>query len=144
MKKLIRPVYILLFATLPQSFLLGYLLFTVGISNIRQAILLLSLLIVFNASFTVYALLNHKKEAADARVLFLLSAAYALLGGAGMFLLKGFSPPSAFASPSLVFAALCMASVLYGILGGTGLTTPPDRNYSLAGYGSWRLTFLAE
>ncbi|MGE4284289.1 MAG: MSEP-CTERM sorting domain-containing protein [Clostridia bacterium] len=134
MKTIVRPIYILLFVTLPQLLLLGYLVFGFGLSNIERNMLIVSISIFFNVFFSIYALLKRKEDITDIKIFIAISVLYMLFIASGISLLgESFSLMN---SPSsrLVFITVCMFSVLYGMFGIAHHTTSSDKEYNLARY----------
>ena len=60
MKAITRPVYILLFVTLPQLALLGYIIFGAGGLNTESLVLSVAVTLLLMGIFIIYALIKRK------------------------------------------------------------------------------------
>lgn len=134
MKAVTKPVYILLFVTLPQLVLLGYLTFNAGGLNMASIVLTGAVTLLLTGIFSIYALIKRRENSTDTRVFTAISIVYAfftafmLLFNIDLFNITGF------VSPRLVFVILCMIPVLYGIYGTAFNTTPAEKSNDTAGY----------
>ncbi len=116
MKEAVKPVYILLFVTLPQLVLLAYLSFSSG--GLNEAIVLpgaATLLLL--GSFSIYALIKRSQDSTDTRIFTAISALYALFTASMLLFYEDLFNMTGFISPRLVFITLCIIPVLYGIYG---------------------------
>ncbi len=129
MKKLFRPYYILLFVSLPQLLLLGYLHMTMDHVPGQITVLMIGAFV----SALLYAILKRKEEWLCTKFLIVIAVYYGLLLAYG-FSLLGESSSVNGVSPRLVFVSVCMITVLYGVFGIIYITTANQKGQNITGY----------
>ncbi len=134
MKAVTKPVYILLFVTLPQLMLLGYLTFRPGELNIESIALSGAVILLLMGIFSIYALIKRRESSTDTRVFTAISTVYALFTACMLLFNEDLFNRTGFVSPRLVFIILCMIPVLYGIYGTAFNTTSAEKSNDTAGY----------
>ncbi|TEB04399.1 hypothetical protein Psch_04126 [Pelotomaculum schinkii] len=134
MKAVTKPVYILLFVTLPQLMLLGYLTFRPGELNIESIALSGTVTLLLMGIFSIYALIKRRESSTDTRVFTAISTVYALFTACMLLFNEDLFNRTGFVSPRLVFIVLCMIPVLYGIYGTAFNTTSAEKSNDTAGY----------
>ena len=134
MKAVTKPVYILLFVTLPQLVLLGYLTFGIGGLNIESMTLSGAATLLLMGIFSIYALIKRRENSTDTRVFTAISIVYALFTAFMLLFNEDLFNITGFVSPRLVFVILCMIPVLYGIYGTALNTITAEKSNDTAGY----------
>ncbi|MDD4237489.1 MAG: MSEP-CTERM sorting domain-containing protein [Desulfotomaculaceae bacterium] len=133
MKRVTKPVYILLFVTLPQLMLFCYLTLRPGV-NIESIALSGTIILLLMGIFSIYALIKRREYSTDTRVFTAISAVYALFTALMLLFNEELFNIAGLLSPRLVFIILCMIPVLYGIYGTAFNTTSAEQSNDTAGY----------
>ncbi len=135
MKTFTKPVFILLFVTLPQLVFFTYLCLdgggTTGSSALSGAVTLLLMGI-----FTIYALTRRSQDSTDTGIFIAISAAYALYIAAMLLYCETLDNLTGSISPRLIFIILAMIPVLYGIFGTVLNSTADEKGAGAPFYGA--------
>ncbi|AGL00140.1 MSEP-CTERM sorting domain-containing protein [Desulfoscipio gibsoniae] len=134
MKAVTKPVYILLFVTLPQLVLLGCFTFGTGGLNIASMAYSGAAALLLMGIFSIYALIKRRENSTDTRVFTAISTVYALFTAFMLLFNEDLFNMTGFVSPRLVFVILCMIPVLYGIYGTALNTIIAEKSNDTAGY----------
>jgi hypothetical protein len=134
MKEVTKPVYILLFVTMPQLVLLGFFTFGTGGLNIKSKALPGAVILLLMATFSIYAMIKRREKHTDTRVFTAISIMYALFTACMTLFNEDLFNITGFISPRLVFITLCMIPVLFGIYGTALNTASPEKSNETAGY----------
>lgn len=138
MKKVFSPLFIILFAALPQILSMIYLSATSSIlfNSISTKLIIAPIIIIMIVSilFAAYAYIKRKEASTHTSIFIAISVIYTTaIALSIMYGSKLFDSP-ALMSPILIFIAACMISVIYGIAGIAYNTTPPGKTYDAARY----------
>ena len=134
MKKVFSPLFIMLFAVLPQILALGYFPVIFGISSIKPLTIPIIVILMSSSFFTVYAYKKRKEEVVSTKLFVAISAVYSLSIVWSILYGPELSSLRNSASPKLIFIAACMVSVIYGIVGIAYNTTSPGKTYDIVRY----------
>lgn len=125
MKKIFSPIFILAFVAAPQTISLAHLIIAMGTIKLLPHEIVIRL--IFCLFFAIYACLKRKEEAGSTKVHIAIAVVYGLFAANSMLSGADTSYLKSIISPTLLFVAACMISVLYGLLGIAHSTATPDK-----------------
>lgn len=139
MRRIFKPISILLFITASQLISIAYFALFSEASDINFFIRpLIIAVLLLSLSFAVYALIKRKEDSISTKIHIGISVVYLMLvTWAGFF--QGFEVSylnysKNALSPWLVFVLACLTAIVYSILGIAYNTTPPDKQYKMTDY----------
>ena len=134
MKAVTKPVYILLFVTLPQLMLLGYLILSPGGLDIASIALSGAVTLLLMVIFSIYALIKRRESSADTWIFTAIAIVYVLFTAGMLLFNEDLFYRTGFVSSRLVLIVLCMLPVLYGLYGMAFNTISAAKSNDTAGH----------